>query len=72
MEILIGLITGLVLFAVLALGFFIGYKFTNKHKATSLEPVSEEAKRKAEEIQKHFSNLMNYDVATAYQRKKVD
>jgi hypothetical protein len=63
-----GLILGLVLFAVVLLAFYAGYRMG---KQSSPVAASEEDKRKAEQLRKGFDALMNYDVSTALKRKKV-
>jgi hypothetical protein len=78
MEILVGLIIGLILFIVLAGVFYTGYKFGKKNsipiipKSITQNPVlTEEQKRKLEQIQEGWRNILNYDVSTAMQRKKI-
>jgi uncharacterized membrane protein len=53
----------------IGLSFYFGYRLGTKRK----KPIetNEEEQRKAKKIHEHFSNLFNYDVTTALQRKKV-
>ncbi|WP_368658670.1 hypothetical protein AB3Z07_05065 [Metabacillus halosaccharovorans] len=76
MDMLIGLLSGIVLFAVLLLVFYMGYKFGNKNQQPpTTKPIQDEQldeqQRKAKELHEAFSSMMNYDVQTALQRKKV-
>jgi hypothetical protein len=68
MEFIYGLLTAVVFFIALISFYFIGYKQGNKQ--TSKPPDNEEV-RKAKEMRVGFMNMMNYDVDTALQRKKV-
>jgi hypothetical protein len=68
MEFIYGLLTAVVFFIALLSFYYIGYKQGNKQ--TSKPPDDEEV-RKAKEMRKSFMNMMNYDVSTALQKKKV-
>lgn len=74
MEFLLGLLAAVVFFVVVLVSFYIGFKFGKKQSPVQQETITEsdkEEQRKAEELQKSFVKLMNYDLATALNRKKV-
>jgi hypothetical protein len=74
MEFLMGLLVAVVFFVVVSVSFLTGYKFANKQRPVQKETLTDEDKeeqRKAEELQKSFVKLMNYDLTTALNRKKV-
>lgn len=60
-----GLFTSIVFLLFLGVAIFIGYKLGKKNKTIQHDPVSDEEKRKAQEMQSHFSRLMTYDVDVA-------
>lgn len=66
MQILLDLLIGAVFFVGLQLAFKFGQR-----KSTSMPPVDVEAKKKAEQIHRHFSQMMSYDVRTALKRNEV-
>jgi predicted polyphosphate/ATP-dependent NAD kinase len=66
---ILGLLSGVVFLFVLLAAVYIGYRLG--HKKVKPPDVDEEQKRKAEQLKKHFSNLMSYNVETALQPKKV-
>lgn len=70
MEFLIGLLSGVVLFILLLTAVYIGYRLGRKNGSVVSEPDEEQA-RKAKKLHEDFVKLMNYDVSTALQRKKV-
>lgn len=70
---LLGLLFAVVLFVVIGFTFYLGVKFGKQIKKTSTkqeEPDKEEMKR-LKKLHEGFVSLMNYDVDTALQRKKV-
>lgn len=66
-----GLLSGVAFLFYTALLLYVGFKLSKKH-SIKLDPVTEEEKREAAKVQKHFSKLMTYDVSKALERKKVD
>lgn len=64
MEYLIGLASGLVLFALLAGSYLIGARRAGSTK-TKAAPLTEEEKRRAEQLQKEFQEVMSYNVEKA-------
>ncbi|WP_394139560.1 hypothetical protein [Cytobacillus oceanisediminis] len=69
MEYILGLLSGVVFFAVMGAFLFIGYKMgQKKHTA---QPVDEEEQRKMQQFDKYFKDIFSYDVDKALQRKKV-
>jgi hypothetical protein len=68
MDFLYGLLTAVVFFIALLSFYYIGYKQGSKRIA---KPPDDEEVRKAKEMRKNFMNMMNYDVQTALQKKKV-
>jgi uncharacterized membrane protein len=71
MEYLLGILTGVGLFAFIILSIYIGYRMGNKRSHTNAEP-SEDEQRQQKELKEQFTKLMNYDLNTALQRKKVE
>jgi uncharacterized protein YneF (UPF0154 family) len=76
MEILIGLIMGLILFIMLAVVFYAGYRLGKKNsipiipKSISQNPeLTEDQKKRLELITQGWQNVLNYDVSTALQKK---
>lgn len=69
MEFVLGLLTAVVLFLLLATAFYFGYKRGKKKSDTNT--ISEQEKRRQKEIQEHFQSLFNYDLDTALKGKKV-
>lgn len=69
MEYMLGLLTGVVFFALIGVALYIGYRM-GKRKPHS-NPVDEEEQRQAKQFNDHFKAIFSYDVATALQRKKV-
>lgn len=69
MEYMLGLLTGVVFFALIGAALFIGYRLGKKKPRSN--PVDEEELRKAKQFNDHFKELFSYDVQTALQRKKV-
>lgn len=69
MEYILGLLSGVVFFAVLVAAVYIGYRIGRKRP----EPrqVDEQEQRKMKQFDKHFKELFSYDVNKATQRKKV-
>lgn len=65
MQYILGLLTPVVFFVV----FYMGMKY-GKKQGKPVE-IDEEQARKAQRIKEDFQKLMNYDVSTALQRKKV-
>ena len=63
---IIGLIA-IVLFLCLLVLHQAGFRITRKHK---VPPVNEEDKRKAEQLQKEFGMMMDYNLAKALDRKR--
>lgn len=70
MEFVTGLIAGVVLFGVFLCLLYVGYQMGKKERTQPPEK-DEEKLRKAAKMQEDFVSLMNYDVNTALQRKKV-
>lgn len=68
-NILIGLLLGVVFSIVVGGIFYTGYKLGNKKQPT--HNVDDEQIRKSEQIHKDFQAVFNYDVPLAMQRKKV-
>lgn len=69
MDYLLGVLTAVAFFLCVGGCLFIGYKFGQRK--TKVAP-DDDSKREAQELQKAFVKLMNYDVNTALQpRKKV-
>ncbi|TYS46759.1 hypothetical protein [Bacillus infantis] len=71
MEFVIGLLSGVVFFILLGVVFINGYKMGIKRKPDPIAKPTDEEIRRNESLQKSFEKLMNYDVTTAYKRKKV-
>ena len=74
----LGLLSSVVLFVVIGASFYIGYRLGIKNKpipqVKSQDELSIDEKhelQRLENLQKGFVKLMNYDVNTALQRKKV-
>ncbi|WP_212943145.1 hypothetical protein [Heyndrickxia oleronia] len=65
-----GVLTAVAFFCVVILLLYIGYRIGKKPKQT-VKPDEEEL-RKAAKLREDFAKLMNYDVSTALQRKKVE
>lgn len=66
MQFLIGLLCGVAFFGAIILAYSAGRRVkTQPVKAT------DEDKRKAEQMQKHFTALFSYDVTTALKGKQV-
>lgn len=70
MLFLYGLLTAVVFFIVVISALYIGYKLG--HKQGKPVEIDEKQIIKAKKIQEDFQKLMNYDVPTALQRKKVE
>jgi CHASE3 domain sensor protein len=70
---LLGLLFGIVLFVVVGLAFYFGYRQgkSNKQPIQELNEDDQNEIKRLEDLQKGFVKLMNYDVATALTRKKV-
>ncbi|GIN88700.1 hypothetical protein J6TS2_50860 [Heyndrickxia sporothermodurans] len=71
MEYLLGALVAVVFFILLLSTLYIGYQLGTKKQKHKVKHDEEEA-RKAEMHRSNFIKLMNYDVSTALQRKKVD
>lgn len=69
MEYLLGLLTGLVLFLCVLIGFYFGQK--QPKRKVEHKPISDTEKQQIERFNKHFKELFSYDVDKALQRKKV-
>lgn len=69
MQFLLGLLTAVAFFSLVAVALFIGYKFGQKRKPAA--PDDEETK-KAAQLHEDFVKLMNYNESIALQRKKVE
>lgn len=69
MEYVTGLAHGIAFCAVVLAAYTVGKRDKRRPKPTP-QPVDEEARRKAEEFQKHFAGMFNYDVKTALKRKE--
>jgi hypothetical protein len=80
----LGLLSGIIFYAILGLAFYLGYRFSDKIKGkfkfneaiipksiTDNPELSEEQKNKLKQIQEGWQNILNYDVNVALQRKKV-
>jgi CHASE3 domain sensor protein len=68
-----GLLFAVVLFVVVGVVFYVGYRLGNKYKQPSQSTTEDEQKEinRLKSIQQDFVKLMNYDVSTALTRKKV-
>jgi hypothetical protein len=64
MEFILGLLTAAAFF----IAFYLGTRYSSKKPIITAD---EEEQRKARENRKAFMNMMNYDVDTALQKKKV-
>jgi hypothetical protein len=71
---ILGLLFAVVLFVVVGLVFYVGYRIGKKKQpivpTVPTEDDDKEIKR-IEDLHKGFVKLMNYDFTTAVQRKKV-
>ena len=67
MQFILGLLTAIVLFLLLATAFYLGRRQANKQIRTN--PINEEEKRRKERFDNHFRELFNYDISTALKRK---
>jgi hypothetical protein len=70
MEFLYGALTMVLFLCALLAFFYAGYKHGSKRTANTKPPDNDEL-RKAREHRQNFMDMMNYDVETALQRKKV-
>jgi hypothetical protein len=70
MQFVFGLLTAVVLFVVVSVSLYIGFKL-GKKKSQPTSQIDENEKLKIEKFNKHFKSLFAYDVETALQRKKV-
>ncbi len=79
----LGLLSGIIFYAILGLIFYLGYRFSNKinkkfkfndqiipKSLTSDSNLTEDQRNKLKQIQEGWNNILNYDVNTALQRKK--
>jgi hypothetical protein len=64
MEFILGLLTAVVFF----IAFYLGTRYGSKKPTIT---ANEEDAQRAREHRKGFMNMMNYDVDTALQKKKV-
>lgn len=70
MNFFYGLLTAVVFFILFGSCFYVGYKIGRRKKP--LEPTEDEYERmRMEQLRKDFVEVMNYDLETALQRKKV-
>jgi hypothetical protein len=71
MEFVFGLLTTIVLFVVIGVTLYIGYKIGSKKKPIDqLQSIDDKQKiLEQQQLQKDFVNLMNYDVTQAYGEK---
>jgi hypothetical protein len=67
MQFILGLLSGAVFLSLLILAFYLGQR---RHLAPKRE-ANEDEQRRAEKLRKDFQTLMQYDLKTAMQRKKV-
>jgi hypothetical protein len=70
---ILGLLFAVVLFVVIGVVFYLGYRLGNKGKPSIPQQTEDEDNeiKRLDELQKGFVKLMNYDVSTALTRKKV-
>jgi hypothetical protein len=73
MEYIIGLISGLVFFICLGLSFYFGYKAGSKKQPITPinQDTDEQTIQRTKQLHEDFQAIMNYDLSTAMQRKKV-
>lgn len=69
MQFILGLLTAIVLFLLLATAFYLGRRQANKQIRTI--PIDEEETRRIKAYNDHFKALFSYDVEKAIARKKV-
>ena len=69
MEYILGLLSGVVFFAVLGAVLYIGYRLGKKKPQAN--EVDEEEQRQMKQFDKYFKDIFSYDVEKALQRKKV-
>jgi len=70
-NLLIALFIELGFLLCLAAMFYLGYRMGKRTKSTPSTDKNEETIRKAKELEEDFQAIMNYDINTAMQRKKV-
>ncbi len=70
MEYILGLLSGVVFFAVLGAVLYIGYRLGKKKPSKSVE-VDETEQQRMKDFDKYFKDIMSYDIDRALQRKKV-
>jgi hypothetical protein len=71
MQFLYGLLTAVVIFVVLAVVYYVGYKRGKHTHTNNPTPIPDEDKKSMQEFNKHFKEMFAYDVDKAIQRKKV-
>lgn len=68
MEYILGLLSGVVFFAVLGAVLYTGYQL-GRRKPKAAE-VDEEEQRQMKQFDKYFKDIFSYDVEKALQKKK--
>lgn len=61
-----GAVGTLTAIGLVSLGAFCGWKAREKFRAKAVQDVNEEARRRVEAEQQAFSDMMNYNIETAY------
>lgn len=70
MDFLLGLLVGVILFVVIGLSLYIGFRIGKKNRPTP-QKIDEQEEQRIKKFNNHFKALFSYDVDTALQRKKV-
>ena len=65
---LLGLLSGVGLFALVGVSIYLGYVIGRKKKPKP-EPIDEKEQERLKRHNEHFKALFNYDIDTAYGRK---
>ena len=68
MQFILGLLTAVVFFILLAGAYWLGTKYKKRSVARTAD---KDTQQRIEKQRKEFMNLMNYDVSKALERKKV-
>jgi hypothetical protein len=71
MEYILGLLSGVVFFAVLGAVLYTGYRLGQKKLPVQSVEVDETEQQKIKDFDKYFKDIMSYDTDIALQRKKV-